>query len=326
MKFKNELERKSFEVPERALGGGVTVEHNKVIQIDSALFPEVASFKGPPTKEVDILVAELASQPRVVLLVSNKQFSRKAEPAHVQEWCAVVQTMNKYSDGTVYFGLVLSATGFTAGCEPWATSHNIGLVPPLKGRRLAFTEDTTLRMFERVLAALRARVQLEVDDLRIAPSFFEFVYRLVADFEGSQEALSEGRYILVPQGWPSSFAEMYSTVAALTIEDLLNVKGATVIKLTGGVGLRFDGVRVEFGNDPQIDRGGPQNQRCRKNLEMEPCTLDFIKSLVKGKSITSAGHLGDYIEFGLDERFNLGLHQDGFHLFCTENPIDEHRL
>ena len=41
--FKNELERKSFEIAMRALGGGVTIEHNKVIEIETALFPEVAS-------------------------------------------------------------------------------------------------------------------------------------------------------------------------------------------------------------------------------------------------------------------------------------------
>lgn len=97
------------------------------------------------------------------------------------------------------------------------------------------------------------------------------------------------------------------------------------MKLNGG-GLRFDGTRVEFGDDPQIDRGRPQKPWCRKNLEMEDCTIEFIKSLVLGKTISSAGHFGDYIEFGVDERFNLGLYQDGFHLFSTENPIDEHRL
>jgi hypothetical protein len=30
MSFKNELERQCFEVAERALGGGVTIEHNRV--------------------------------------------------------------------------------------------------------------------------------------------------------------------------------------------------------------------------------------------------------------------------------------------------------
>jgi hypothetical protein len=326
MSFKNELERRCFEVAERALGGGVTIEHDKIIQIESALFPEVASFKGPPTKEIDVLVAELLDRPKVVLLVSCKLLSRRAEPAHVQEWCAVVQTMNKYSDGTLYLGLVLSPTGFTSGCEAWATSHNVGIVPPLKGRRLAFGEETVLRMFERVLLALRARVRLQVDDLKAAPAFFEFVYRLVADFEGHHEAASDGRYFLVPQGWVSSFGEMYSAMAGRAVEDLFAVEGATLMKLSGGTNLRFSGVRVDFGKDPQIAQGSPATPQCRKNIDMEPCTLDFIKAIGVGKSITSAGDFGHYVEVGLDHRFNLGLHQIGFHLISTENPMEGHRL
>ena len=326
MSFKNELERRCFEVAEHALGGGVAIEHNKTIQIESALFSEVASFKGPPSKEIDVLVAELIGEPKVVLLVSCKLLSRRAEPAHVQEWCAVVQTMNKYSDGTLYFGLVLSPTGFTSGCEAWATSHNIGIVPPLKGRRLVFTEDTVLHMLERVLRALKARVSLQTDDLRVAPAFFEFVYRLVADFEGHQEATTGSRYFLVPQGWGSSFGEMYSAIAGLMVEDLCAVEGATVMSLSGDVALRFSGGRVDFGHDPRIAQGEPAMPQCWKNIDMEPCKLDLIKSIALGKSITSAGDFGNYIEVGLDQRFNLGLHQTGFHLISTETPIDGHRL
>jgi hypothetical protein len=326
MSFKNELERRCFEVAERALGGGVTIEHNKTIQIESALFPEVASFKGPPAKEVDVLVAELLDQPKVVLLVSCKLLSRRAEPAHIQEWCAVVQAMNKYSGGTLYLGLVLSPIGFTSGCEAWATSHNVGIVPPLKGRRLAFSEETVLRMFERVLLALRARVRLQGDDLKAAPAFFDFVYRLVSDFEGHQEAASDGRYFLVPQGWASSFGEMYTAIAGRAVEDLLTVESATVLKLSGGAGLRFSGIRVDFGKDSQIVQGSLATPQCRKNIDMEPCTLDLIRSIAVGKSITSAGDFGNYLELGLDQLFNLGLHQVGFHLISTENPMEEHRL
>ncbi len=204
MTFKNELERRCFEIAEHALGSGVTIEHNKTIQIDAALFPEVAAFKGPPAKEIDVLLAELLDRPKVVLLVSCKLLSRRAEPAHVQEWGAVVQTMNKYSKETAYLGLVISPTGFTSGCESWATSHNIAILPPLKGKRLAFNEETVLRMFERVLVALKKRVRLRFDDLHTAPEFYDFVYRLLQDFEGHQEIASEGRYFLRPQGWLSS--------------------------------------------------------------------------------------------------------------------------
>ena len=59
-----------------------------------------------------------------------------------------MNTMNRYSNGTLYFGLVISPTGFSSGCEAWATSHNLGIVPPLKGRKLTFDEETVFRMFE----------------------------------------------------------------------------------------------------------------------------------------------------------------------------------
>ena len=326
MNFKNDLERDCFEIAERALGNGVTIEHNKKIQIESALFPEVASFKGPPTKEVDVLVAELLDQPKVVLLVSCKLFSRRAEPAHIQEWCAVVQTMNRYSDGTLSLGLVVSPAGFTSGCEAWATSHNIGIVPPLKGRNLTFNRDSVLRMFERVLIALRSRVRLQIDDFRTAPAFFDFVYRLVADFEGHQEAAADGRYFLLPQNWASSFGEMYSAIAGRTVEDIWTVDAATVMMLSGSFVLLFSEDRVCFGNDTDITKETSTTSECYKNIEMEPCTLEFIKSIAVGKSVTSAGDFGNYIEFGIDQRFNLGLHRLGFHLISTENPIKTNRL
>ena len=326
MTFRNELERRCFEAAESALGGGVTIEHNKTVQIESTVVPEVASFKGPPTKEVDVLVATLLERPKVVLLVSCKLLSRRAEPAHVQEWGAVVRTMNDYSDGTLYFGLVLSPKGFTSGCDAWARSHNVGIVPPLKGRPLAFTEEVVLRMFKRVLLALRARVRLQVCDLRDAPAFFEFVYRLVADFEGHQEAASDGRYFLVPQGWVSSFGEMYTERAGRAVEDLLAVDGATVMKLSGGTGLRFSGSRVDFGEDPQIVLGSPAIPQCWITVDMKPCTLDSVKAVAVGKSISSAGDFGRYLEVGLDRCFNLGLHQIGFHLISTENPTEGHHL
>jgi len=327
MSFKNDLERRCFEIAERALGGGVTIDHNKTLQIETALFPEVASFKGPPAKEVDVLVAELLDNPKVVLLVSCKLLSRRAEPAHVQEWGAVVQTMNRYADGTVYFGLIVSPTGFTSGCEAWATSHNVGIVPPLKGRRLTFDEDTVLRMFERTLIALQARVRLRVDDLRTAPAFFDFVYRLVGDFEGHQEAEVDGRYLLLPHGWAASFGEMYRAIAGRTVQDLWSFEGGTVVRLSGDVVLRFRAAHVEFGRDPHIQPPTPAlAPMCRKNIEMEPCTLDFVRSVAVGTSVTSAGDFGNYLEIGLDQAFNLGLQDSGFHLVSTRNPIEDQRL
>lgn len=326
MNFKNELEQRCYEIARDAIGSGISIEHNKTIKIESALFPEVASFKGPPAKEVDILVAEILEKPRVALLVSCKMLTRKAEPAHVQEWCSVVQTMNKYADGTQYIGLVLSPTGFTAGCEAWATSHNIGILPPLKGRRLAFNEETVLRMFGRVVKALRTRVQCRFDDLAAPPAFFDFVFRIVADFEGHQEVATSSRYFMSPRAWSSSFGEMYSSIGGRKVQDLLVVRGASAIRLSGDLALQFSGNRVDFGPDLSLLQGDAAEATCRKNIEMDPCTLEFVKSIVIDKTISSAGDFGGYLEFGLDQRFNLGLHPSGFHLFSTETPIEQHRL
>ena len=326
MSFKNELERRCYEIAEGALGASVTLEHNKTIQIESALFPEVASFKGPPAKEIDVLVARV-DRPKIVLLVSCKMLSRAAEPGHVQEWGAVVQTMNRYSDAALYFGLIISPTGFTAGCEAWATSHNLGLIPPLKGRRLSFGEEAVFRMFERTLKALHARVQLRFDDLKEPPALFEFVYRIVADFEGHLEAELDGRYVMLPERWPSSFGEMYQTLGGRTIEDLWAARSGTVAALSGGHFVQFGGKAIEYGPDDKIKPPSiiPTVQ-CRKNIDMEPCSFDLIRSVAVGKGITSAGDFGNYLEFGLDKKFNLGLHENGFHLMSTETPVEDHRL
>lgn len=59
---------------------------------------------------------------------------------------------------------------------------------------------------------------------------------------------------------------------------------------------------------------------------MEPCTLELVKVTVIGKSISSAGDFGGYLEVGVDNRFNLGIHPNGFHLISTEIPMDQHRI
>lgn len=325
MTFKNELERRCFEIAQRVLGDGVTIEHNKPVQVESALYAELASFKGPPTKEVDMLIADLHSAPKVQLLVSCKSLSRPAEPAHVQEWGSVVRTMNQYSKNTTYLGLVLSPTGFTAGSESWATSHNLGLVPPIKGRRLVFNEAAVSRMLERVLQGLQRRVRLRLDDLNRPPAFFDFVYRLVSDFEGHQEAVGDGRYLMLPQQWASSFGEMYAVIDGRRVEDVFSVDGATGLRLSDGAFLRFSSGEIQVG-EFAVQAEPERAPICRKNVEMQPCTYEFMKELVVGTRITSAGDFGRYLEVGLDRKLNLGLHPDGFHLISTENPPSDHRL
>lgn len=324
MSFKNRLEEQCYNIAKERLGQSVSVEHNKKIQIERALYPEVASFSGPPTKEIDVLTTSFPAKPEIVLLVSCKQLSGKAEPAHIQEWGAVVQAMNKYGNGTVYLGLIICPSGFTKGCEPWATSHNIGLLPPLKGKSLAFSEDTVLQMFNRIIIALNKRLSFSFDGISTPPTFYDFVYSIVADYESYNEAISSGRYFQVPKGWLSTFGEMYSTVANRTIDDLFAVEGATVVKLSGGVTVRFKGNSIDYGTE--INIGSEVVPACYKNLEKEPCDFDFIKSIVKGLKITSAADFGESIEYGLDDRYNLRFYLNAFQLYSTENPIEAHLL
>ena len=74
MNFKNPFERQLFEAAERVCGSEAKVEHNKVLQIDVATAPEVASFVGPPRKEIDVITAGFRQNPFVKILISSKRF------------------------------------------------------------------------------------------------------------------------------------------------------------------------------------------------------------------------------------------------------------
>jgi hypothetical protein len=319
MNFKNALEQSCFEIARNALGDTVRIEHNKRLEIESALFPEVAAFSGPPAKEIDVIAADLRDHPKVTLLVSCKELAKRAEPAHVQEWSAVVQTMNNYSEGTFYLGMVVSSRGFTRGCEAWATSHNLALIPPIKGVSITYSPDSVLRMFDRNLKALHKRVHLRFGDLRSAPAFYDFVYSLVADFEGHEEAAKERRYYVLPEQWVSSFGEMYSSLEGRFVEDLIATNEGTVLQLSGGILCVFRGSKIEYGSHVRIGSAKIKSS-CFKNIRGDPCTLEFVKSVVAKLPITSAADFVDYLEFGVGDRFNLGMHVGGFHVISTESP------
>lgn len=184
---------------------------------------------------------------------------------------------------------------------------------------MAFNQQTVFRMFERLIVALRARLRHRIDDLTTAPAFFDFVYRIIADFEGHQEGELDARYLLLPHGWASSFQEMYSAIAGQVVEDLSATQVGTAAKLSRDLVLQFGSGHVQFGKNPYTDSSTAIYPQCRKNIEMESCTLDFVKSIAVGMQITSAADFGSYLEIELDQRFNLGLHEAGFHLISTEN-------
>jgi hypothetical protein len=192
VKFKNDLERRIFQIAQRVCGGTALIEHNKTLRIETAISPVVASFVGPPQKEIDVITAGFDQSPEVKVLISCKEYRQsKAEPADVQEWAAIVRTLNLYSTAIKYLGLIISPSGFTSGCEPWATSYNLGVIPPLKGKRLKFPADTCDQMFERVLTAFRKRLHFPHAALFEAPQFYEFVYHLTEAFEGRDQSVKE---------------------------------------------------------------------------------------------------------------------------------------
>ncbi|NVL89916.1 MAG: hypothetical protein HWN69_02820 [Desulfobacterales bacterium] len=329
MKFKNELEEQAFLIAKKVCGGSAAIDHNKTLRIESALYPEVAAFSGPPKKEIDILTAELKKDPKVDLLVSCKNFQdSRAEPAHVQEWGAVVQTMNKYVGDTTYLGLVLSPSGFTKGCEPWATSSNVALIPPLKGKQIAFPYSSSLKMFERTLAALTRRLSFPSQDLFIPPGFYDFAYRLTADFEGYQaESASGERYLLARSGWRSSFGELVATLIGKRIAKILSIAEFLCLQLEDGAVFRYYGEKIVFGYDDGIAPIQSVTPTCTKNLSFEKCSFDLIEKLATGQRLASAGDFGTHFEFGLENEINLGFFPGSvLHVLCTKNPVEDNEL
>jgi hypothetical protein len=322
MNFKNELEEKAFRIAEILLGSTVELQHNKVIKIETAVMPETASFAGPPKKEIDVLVAKLRSDPDIVLLVSCKEFEGKAEPAHVQEWVAVVKTMSKYSDKTRYLGLVLSPSGFTSGCEAWASTHNLGLIPPIKGNRMTFPREMALKMYERALWGIAKRVKLAYEDLLQEPAFFDLTFRLVADFEGHLEAETDSRYRLMPGDWASSFGEMINMVRGRAIVQLCSKDGGPILLLDNEMFVHGAGDRISFGKPHPGDLTDGLDLQCFKNFSGQTTDIEALRQHVKGRFVTSAADFRTYLELGVDSKFNLGLHPNGLHIVSVEHPSD----
>ncbi len=285
MNFKNALEQNLYEAATRVCGANASIEHNKTLEIEVAVTREVASFAGPPKKEIDVITAGFEQSPDVKILISSKDFGNsKAEPAHVQEWAAVVKAMNQYSGGTKYVGLIVSPSGFTRGCEPWASAYNLGLIPPLKGKKLSFPLATTIQMFERVLGAFDKRLHFPHEVLFDAPHFYEFVYDITEAFEGRDEAIrdSGGRYKLLPKEWVSSFGEVYRTFKGKSIEEIKVTTEGICVTFSDDLIFKVSGAEIVFGADNNLCGGQAIPIACEKNLLGEPCSFEFLRNLVVG--------------------------------------------
>lgn len=327
MNFKNTFEKLVYDTARAVLGSAVVIEHNKVIQIETATSIEVASFVGPPKKEIDVITANLGD---VTLLISCKDFGNsKAEPAHVQEWVAVVNTMNHYSAGTKYLGIVISPSGFTSGVEPWASAHNLGLIPPLKGKKVRFSNNTALQMFERVLLAFSKRLRFPHQALTTAPGFYEFVYKLTEPFEGRDRNVVEnhGRYELIENGWASSFSELVRLFQGETLHSVVTTTTGIYLSFSKDLSFQMLGPKIRIGRVQHAQAPGETlTLPCQKNFPGENCSMDFLLSLAIQKQVTSAGDWGSRFEFGLSDDLMLAIEPNLLQVYRTRNPIEKNLL
>jgi hypothetical protein len=329
MNFKNNFEKSIFEATQAIFGSSAIIEHNKILRIESALFSEVASFSCPP-KEIDVITANIGENPVISLLISCKDFDRsKAEPSNVQEWVAVLNAMSKYSNSAKYFGLVICPSGFTSGCESWATSANIALIPPLKGKRLIYSQSTIVKMFQRAISGFKKRLAFPLEEICRPPHFYDFVFNLTSDFEGFEETTRESgsRYFVLPYNWYSSFSEL--------VQKCIGKKIKRIISSENSLGLQFDdeslflleGSRILFGSMPSFSIIKPVEPICYKNISMRICDYAFVNQLVINRTISSAGDFGNYFEFGIDSIMNIGFYPSNqIHIVSTVNPITENDL
>jgi hypothetical protein len=329
VKFKNELERRIFDIAQAVCGDKASIEHNKTLQIEIANSLEVASFVGPPKKEIDVITTGFESSPDLKLLISCKDYTNsKAEPADVQEWAAVVGTMNRYSGVSHYLGLVLCPVGFTNGCEPWASSYNLGVIPPLKGKRLIFPTTVCVEMFERVLKALSRRLHFSHENLFRAPEFYDFIYRLTEPFEDRDQSVKDSRerYKLLGKGWVSSFQELVKTFMGKTVLGIASTTTGLYIAFSNDLSFRMIGKQIQFGPNDDIIGGQQIIVKCEKNYFGEPCEMGFLTKLVTGQKVTSAGDWDDRFEFGLTDDLIMAVEPERLQVYRTRNPMENNLL
>lgn len=182
MKFRNEFERRCFEAAQEVLGGSaIKLLHNHILIADFTPEKGVISFTGAPKKESDVLAARVTDT--CSLLIGAKDYgTAAAPPASVQEWASVVRTMNSHSSGISYLGLVVSSHGLTEGCPASAIDHNLGLVPPHKGKPIAYSSHKIVDMLKRVILTTQRFLRRPGHKLLENGNFYWSVYKLLADF------------------------------------------------------------------------------------------------------------------------------------------------
>lgn len=146
IRFKNKFEEECYNNCLLFLSKeNIEVKHNHIIKTEKAII----SFSGNPKKEVDVLTLNFSKN--IKLLISCKDYLTPASPSSVQEWGDVLRVLNENSIVSTYFGLVVSSNGFTSGCESWAKTDNLGLVPPCRGKKESFQKEIILKMMQRTI-------------------------------------------------------------------------------------------------------------------------------------------------------------------------------
>lgn len=160
----------------------VTIEHNQVVKTEKTII----SFSGKPKKEIDVLALNFPNN--IKLLISCKNYSNSAPPSSIQEWGDVIKVLNENSIVSTYFGLVISSNGFTSGCESWAKTDNLGIIPPYRGKKETFSKDTILKMMQRTIHVfLRTIERRGHDSLEENNNFYWMCYKNIADFETNEQ-------------------------------------------------------------------------------------------------------------------------------------------
>lgn len=309
MNFKNDFEESIYLIAHEIFGSKASVEHNKKIKIENGLFYDVASFSGPPQKEIDVISVNLGAAENISLLISCKDFTNsKAEPAHVQEWNSVINTMNKYSMGTKYIGMVICTSGFTSGCESWATSANIALIPSIKGITIEYRKDDIFKMVRRVLIGLNNRLNYPMESELKAPAFYDFCYSLTKNFEGYNTSELSNRYRLSDKLWMSSFGELVYSLKGKLISNIVSINKEIFLSIDDYYFIYKNNNEIHYGlKKNHFNDSSNELPICKRNFLSEDISFELLKQKVINKRITSAGDFNDYFEFGINEELNLGI-------------------
>lgn len=86
------------------------------------------------------------------------------------------------------------------------------------------------------------------------------------------------------------------------------------------------GSRIQFGPSPASLQGEGILLKCEKNFVGESCPMEFLRTTVLGKQVTSAGDWGNRFEFGLSDDLMLAIEPDRLQIYRTRNPIDQNLL